>query len=752
MMLEDPAVTTADGAATSSTPARGGDGRRALLLFLLLWSIYVFTASARFHSDDEMSVFALAASLVGRGEVTIDQLAWNQDLGGGIGRALDDGRVFSKYGIGGALAVAPLVALAQFIPWAGTVGMATLLNGPLTAATAALLFLVARRLGFGPAVGALAALTFGLATFAWVYARYLFGEPVVAFGWVLAFWLLAGRSPAGALGAGLATGAAVLVRTASAVGAPLFLPLVLAGRRRTRALLAFGLPTALALAAVGLYNAARFGNPLDSGYNPIEGFTASLGEGLWGLLLSPGRGLLWYAPPALLALFGAPFFVRRWPAAGTSALVLVVGNVLLYAKWHAWHGGWGWGPRLLLPVLPFVITLALPVFARAVAGGGVIGWAARLAVGACLFLGVAVSTLGVLVDFNQPLLALLDTHPELGAGVLFLTLFDWATSPIPAHLALLTTGPLDLVWLSGGLAWPLAAVGAFAVATALRLVPLGWSGEPGWRALALCSAVATGAVALAGTHVAYATNRASPAGRDIAAAVERLRSDARPGDRLVVVGVGEAEALLNRLPLWLPVVQVLPEGEPLSPLAEARLARAASGERVWLLQRAPPPPGEENAVEARIDTIAYKRETERSGEVELTRYVVAPPPVLAPVAFDFGDRLRLGGWAARVVGDALLLDLEWLALRPPGARYVVSVRLVDGETRAQHDREPADGARPTDSWRGGERVRERLALPLPRDLPNGVYRLQIVVYPAGGGRPLAVGGGEAANVGEVRLP
>ncbi|GIW05312.1 MAG: hypothetical protein KatS3mg060_0117 [Dehalococcoidia bacterium] len=746
----DPAAASRQDSSPTA-PAPDGDGRRALVLFLLLWAIYVFTASARFHSDDEMSVFALAASLVGRGDVTIDQIAWNQDLGGGVGRALEDGRVYSKYGIGGALALAPLLAVSQLVPWAGAVGMATVLNAPLTAATAALLYLVGRRLGTAPAACALAALSFGLATFAWVYARYLFGEPIVAFLWMLAFWLLLGRSPTSALGAGLAAGAAILVRTAGAVGAPFFLPLIFAGRRRIVSIVGFALPNALALVAVGLYNAARFGNPLDSGYNPIESFTAPLGEGLWGLLLSPGRGIVWYAPPVLLALAGAPILLRRRPAAGATALLLVLANILLYAKWHAWHGGWGWGPRLLLPIVPVILVLALPVFGRAVAGGA-LGWGARLAVGALFFGGVAVSALGVLVDFNRPLLALLAAHPEMGAGVLFLTLNDWSLSPIPAHIALLSAGPVDLVWMSGGLAWPLAVVGALTVITALRSLAAGWNGAAGWPALALFSAIATAAVALAGTHATYAVGHLSPAGRDVAAAVERLRLVARPGDRLVVVGVGEAEALLNRLPLWLPAIQILPEAEPLTPLAEARLRGATQGDRLWLLQRSPHPPGEDNGVEARLDTLAYKRDTQTAGEVELTRYHVAPPPELTPVSIDFGDRIRLTGWAARVVDDSLLVDLQWLAQRPPSARFVVSVRLTDSETRAQRDREPTDGARPTDGWRGGESVREQLALPLPANLPAGSYRVQVVVYPAGGGRPLPVTGGDVATLGEVRLP
>ncbi|MFN8533950.1 MAG: hypothetical protein U0556_10420 [Dehalococcoidia bacterium] len=736
-----------------NAPDRFADVRRAVIVFLLLWSVYAVTASVRFHSDDEMSVWAVAASLVGRGETTIDQIAWNQDLGGGVGRAMEDGRVYSKYGIGGSLAVAPLVALGALIPWAGTVGLATLLNGPVTAATGALLFLIGRRLSFGPAASALAALGYGLATLAWVYARYLFGEPLVALGWTAAFWLLLRPAPVGTLAAGIAAGAAILVRTASAVSVPLFLPLV--WRSPWRVLL-FLLPNVVALAAVGVFNALRFGSPFDSGYNPIESFSAPLGEGLWGLMFSPGRGLVWYAPPVLLAVAGAPLLLRRQREAALTALLIVVATILLYAKWHAWHGGWGWGPRLILPATPFLMVLALPIFAaateRATGGRRAVAWLARLAVGGLLFAGMAVSALGVLVDFNRPLLALLSEHPEMGAGVLFLTLNDIEASPIPAHLRLLLVAPPDLVWASGGLHLVLAVVSALALLTALRLVAVGWNGGAGWEALAVFAALATGAVTLAGTHMAYAAGSYSAAGQEIAAAVERLREEARPGDRLLVVGVGEAEPLLNRLPPWLPATQVLPEAEPISPLAEARTTRAAGGNRVWLLQRAAQPVGEDNGLEARLDSLAYKAATQRLGEVTLTRYAVSPAPALAPVSIDFGDRLRLTGWAARTEEDTVLVDLQWLALRSPGARYVVSLRLADASgPLLQRDREPTDGARPTDGWRAGETVSERLGLVLPEGLPSGRYRLQLVVYPVGG-RPLAVAGGETATVGDVVVP
>ena len=31
---------------------------------------------------------------------------------------------------------------------------------------------------------------------------------------------------------------------------------------------------------------------------------------------------------------------------------------VVYAKWYMWHGGYSWGPRFLVPVIPFVSLVA----------------------------------------------------------------------------------------------------------------------------------------------------------------------------------------------------------------------------------------------------------------------------------------------------------------------------------------------------------------------------------------------------------
>lgn len=97
-------------------------------------------------------------------------------------------------------------------------------------------------------------------------------------------------------------------------------------------------------------------------YSGRPGFSYPFFFGLLGLLLSFGKGLVWFAPGLLLPAW------RRLttPAqAGLRAcywqwLLFLGALVLVYAKWWSWYGGWSFGPRFLVfAALPASLALAL---------------------------------------------------------------------------------------------------------------------------------------------------------------------------------------------------------------------------------------------------------------------------------------------------------------------------------------------------------------------------------------------------------
>jgi len=135
-------------------------------------------------------------------------------------------------------------------------------------------------------------------------------------------------------------------------------------RRQLRYLLAL----AAALAVVLGENAIRRGGPLLSGYEHArgvqtilpysgrEGFSYPLVFGALSILLSFGKGLVFYAPGLLLPLRGPLGRPQRL------LLVVVASLVLVYARWWAWYGGWFWGPRFfLIASVPAALAIAAHV-------------------------------------------------------------------------------------------------------------------------------------------------------------------------------------------------------------------------------------------------------------------------------------------------------------------------------------------------------------------------------------------------------
>ncbi|HEV8268930.1 MAG TPA: hypothetical protein VGR00_11865 [Thermoanaerobaculia bacterium] len=118
----------------------------------------------------------------------------------------------------------------------------------------------------------------------------------------------------------------------------------------------FGLGAGLAVALA--VNTVYQGSPFHFGYvlSSELPFWHPLGAGLYGLLLSPGRGLVFFAPVVLLAPFGLR---RRRAAAWVLALGAPAVLALVIARWFVWNGGSCWGPRYLLAVLPLLAAPAV---------------------------------------------------------------------------------------------------------------------------------------------------------------------------------------------------------------------------------------------------------------------------------------------------------------------------------------------------------------------------------------------------------
>jgi hypothetical protein len=729
-----------------------------LWLFLFLMAIYLLSYSGIFHSIDEVSVVAMTESLVKHGAVTTDQVWWSNEGTVPQVRLGPDGHLYSKKGVGSALLGAPFYWLAMHLPALGAVQAMMLANSVVTAATAWLVYACILRLGYSSRVAALTAAGYGLGTMAWPYARYFFSEPLAALGLTAALWGLlsadqTGRARYASL-AGAGLGVALLAKVSNGVIWPLFLAYglwiawrqqrrVAAGGERQSAAFAaaFLVPLVVAVFSLVAYNLGRTGNPLDMGYGANEVFSTPLWRGLAGLLLSPGKSLFLYSPLLLAALFGIPALLRRHRSAALLSLGVIAVYPLFYARWFIWDGGWGWGPRFLVPVLPFMSLFLAPVVKRALGPSHKLN---KALLATLVTLSVGVQTLGVLVDFNRYLLMLADKGIDLSPSLVH---FRPELSPLLGHLTLLQSGIWDLTWLRGtaaGVDWPqllpplpLLAVAVLGCVLYRRLRRVG-------RSLF----AAAGFVLLAGSAATVArlptTADEWQAGCDALSGV--LQEVAQPGDALVV----DLWPYSNPWLLSIPVMERYKAGPPYwlwrrdDPESTDRQRLLADlgrqHPRLWLALHTTPDADPSSTTEHWLDEHAFR--IEERWLTPAMRLVLYQLPAgvdgeasLRPMELRMGDRLWLAGYSPSGPlevdpGGVLAFSLFWRAEHPVEQDYVVFAQLLDEEGRlcAQVDRRPVGGFRPTHTWEPSEVIRDNYGLAVPLDLPPGRYRLITGLY------------------------
>jgi hypothetical protein len=257
------------------------------------------------------------------------------------------------------------------------------------------------------------------------------------------------------------------------------------------------------------------------------------------------------------------------------------------------------------------------------------------------------------------------------------------------------------------------------------------------------------AIAIASTQAGYLLSGADPDDRMLSQAVEKIRSGAPNPGALVAVFAGHSQPLLNRVPPSVRLLQILPEGTPLSDLGVERLQRFGSTPTLALIQLGPSPVGADNGVELELDSIAYKESAQFADPVKVTAYSSAQAPSPQSVGIHFGDRLRIGAWSGVRAGDSLLVELRWSLAAPLRGDYSESLRVntVDGRQILQRDREILDGATPVSEWQPGEVYADRIALPVGAAI--GPFDISLVVYPSSGGPPLTSGDQQVVPLGRL---
>ncbi len=581
---------------------KSSDKALALALFLFLLSAYLLTYSGSFHSSDGQAMFSVTESLVRRGECDINQIRWMGLQQGTFG---PNGELYCRKGLGTSLLTIPLAWLGMVVPFWGVVQSGMLFNVIVTALTGLLVFLYVRRLGHSPSTGLISGLVFGLGTMAWPYAKYLFSDPLSGLSLLAsAHFLLHLASPRAAAGlkpallSGVCLGLAIATRFANAVLIPLFLAVLVAyllrrdglagwptvGSRLSgllstawREICAFLLPLLLWGIVMAAYNYLRFGNPLTTGYLPEESFSAPWARGTLGLLISPGRGLFLYCP-ILLALIPAwPSFFRRHRLEAIFLALISLSYLLLYGKWFMWHGGFAWGPRFLVPIIPLLIIMLSPLVERLRGRWLGLFWA--------LFaVSLAVQVLGLSIDFIHHQEALLETGLPLFDPITF---FNPRYAQLWGNLAFLRPENLDFAWVRTS---PSVEVDWLALSSNVALLILcAWGFVLGARRTRTSQAhkiylfILLPLALIVSTTFSLARYK-NDGHADYVRMLQFLEANSQPGDVILQNSPPETAILQNHYKGRLPSYGLFEGEQPLSQDTLALLEKlAAAHSRFWLI-------------------------------------------------------------------------------------------------------------------------------------------------------------------------
>lgn len=337
---------------------------------LLIFAIGFLSAAWFFNGggQNQNVNFNLTRAIVEQQSIRVDDYRDNT-----VDLSYSDGHYYSNKPPGSSLLAAPSYLLSRLVTrrldFSPTLRL-TLDQYVATAFVCAtslgligvILFLIGLEWGVEPRWAAFGAVITMLATPLLPYGTMLFAHAPNALTTLGALHFATRARPAPILsGVSAGIGACLNYLSVPAALVPLFL-LMRGEQRARRAALFLAATFPFALFMMG-YHWYAFGSPFTTAISStnIEFITpgAPLGvlhtptfAALWGLLGSKYRGLFFLSPFLLLAVAGL-WKMRDRPFIVGSAVTIAV-FLAFFSAFNGWHGGYTYGPRYILPLVPLI--------------------------------------------------------------------------------------------------------------------------------------------------------------------------------------------------------------------------------------------------------------------------------------------------------------------------------------------------------------------------------------------------------------
>lgn len=459
----------------------------ALLLFVLLATIYCLTYSGTFITDDEHILASRTLSL------SFDESVNNRRVYGNS-RLFFLSNLSPEYSAS-AMNVEPaqavigsFLARTSILLNVGHVQTIFLLNIWVIAFTAVILFLVTRFLGYSKFTAFWVGILFGLGTNAWPYTKTYFRDPLammfLSIAWASAIVIGNKRYSNKSkrfkiliwLGLFFGTIAGILTKNTVTIAIPVLFVYLLAKKcavLRTEAiwkyikgnwkkilLLSGFAAIALIVWIKYLPSSGVFSRFAFDYYKYLATFFFTTPhpkflEAISGPLISPGKSIFIYSPILVLSFLG---LIKKWEVAWPSwfyLLLLIVGQALFYDD--EWSGHINWGLRFILPAIPPLLIAAIPTIDSWLKTRT--GRVGLLTVGG---ISVLIQVIGIFPPMRQFYIEMANVDPDLFKSA---AIWEFNHTPLVWHIKwLFSGGALDLAAARVGLYAVPIVIGLFFIA------------------------------------------------------------------------------------------------------------------------------------------------------------------------------------------------------------------------------------------------------------------------------------------------